>query len=217
LVAALLSSASGALAPRTALAQPSPKVARAVRTARAPRIDGRLDDDSWAQLAPISDFVQRQPKEGQAPTEATEVYITYDDEALYVAARMRRRDVKELARAVTRRDGFGNTERFTITFDPQMDRRTAVGFGVSVAGVRSDFRHTQDDDMRGRESQYDPVWTAAAREDARQGGGAVASLRRGPSGSGSRADHSRQGQTRDGAALIAPSTCAARGARRSCP
>ena len=126
LVAALLSSASGVLAPRPVLAQPSPKVARAVRVTRPPRIDGRLDDDSWTKLAPITDFVQRQPSEGQAPTEATEVYIAYDNEALYVAARMRRRNIKDLARAVTRRDGFGNTERFTITFDPQMDRRTAV-------------------------------------------------------------------------------------------
>ncbi len=147
-------------------AQPSTKVARAVRVSRAPRIDGRLDDATWTRLTPIADFVQQQPREGQAPTEATEVFIAYDDEAIYVGARLHRRDPKDLARAVTRRDGFGNSERFTITFDPQMDRRTAVGFGVSVAGVRSDFRHTQDDDMRGRESQYDPVWIAAAHEDA---------------------------------------------------
>ncbi|MEY4957697.1 MAG: hypothetical protein RL409_1954 [Gemmatimonadota bacterium] len=147
-------------------AQPSPKIARAVRVSRAPRIDGRLDDAAWSRLTPIADFVQQQPREGQAPTEATEVFIAYDDEAIYVGARLHRRDPKELARAVTRRDGYGNSEKFTITFDPQMDRRTAVGFGVSVAGVRSDFRHTQDDDMRGRESQYDPVWTAATREDS---------------------------------------------------
>jgi hypothetical protein len=147
-------------------AQPSPKIARAVRVSRAPRIDGRLDDATWSRLTPIADFVQQQPREGQAPTEATEVFIAYDNEAIYVGARLHRRDPKELARAVTRRDGYGNSEKFTITFDPQMDRRTAVGFGVSVAGVRSDFRHTQDDDMRGRESQYDPVWTAATHEDA---------------------------------------------------
>ena len=147
-------------------AQPSPKIARAVRVSRAPRIDGRLDDAAWSRLTPIADFVQQQPREGQAPTEATEVFIAYDDEAIYVGARLHRRDPKELARAVTRRDGYGNSEKFTITFDPQMDRRTAVGFGVSVAGVRSDFRHTQDDDMRGRESQFDPVWTAATQEDA---------------------------------------------------
>ncbi|WP_309673174.1 DUF5916 domain-containing protein [Gemmatimonas sp.] len=163
---AVVLAALGGLCINSLGAQPSPKVARAVRLARAPRIDGRLDDAAWSRIEPITDFLQRQPAEGQAPTEATEVFIAYDAEALYVGARMRRRDPKDLARAVTRRDGFGNAEKFTITFDPQMDRRTAVGFGVSVAGVRSDFRHTQDDDMRGRESQYDPVWTAATREDA---------------------------------------------------
>jgi len=156
----------GGLSPHLLGAQPSPKVARAVRVSRAPRIDGRLDDATWSRLTPIADFVQQQPREGQAPTEVTEVFIGYDDEAIYVGARLHRKDPKALARAVTRRDGFGNAERFTITFDPQMDRRTAVGFGVSVAGVRSDFRHTQDDDMRGRESQFDPVWTAATHEDA---------------------------------------------------
>jgi hypothetical protein len=35
-----------------------------------------------------------------------------------------------------------------------------------AAGVRSDYRHTQDDEMRGRESQYDPVWDAAATIDS---------------------------------------------------
>jgi len=91
-------------------AQPSPKIARAVRVSRAPRIDGRLDDAAWSRLTPIADFVQQQPREGQAPTEATEVFIAYDDEAIYVGARLHRRDPKELARAVTRRDGYGNSE-----------------------------------------------------------------------------------------------------------
>jgi hypothetical protein len=43
-------------------AQPSPKVARAVRVSRAPRIDGRLDDATWSRLTPIADFVQQQPR-----------------------------------------------------------------------------------------------------------------------------------------------------------
>lgn len=147
-------------------AQPSPKVARAVRTTRVPRIDGRLDDDLWKTVPVIEDFRQRQPLEGADPTERTQVYLAYDNEALYVGARMLRVDPTTVSRTMTRRDGFGNAERFTITLDTQRDRRTGTGFGVSSAGVRSDFRHTQDDDMRGRESQFDPVWTAAARTDS---------------------------------------------------
>ncbi len=157
---------SAAIAP-TVVAQPSAKVARASRIqGRAPRVDGRLDDRVWSQAAVIEDLVQQRPVEGAKPSEATQVYIVYDDEALYIGARMLREKPEDISRTVTRRDGFGNAERLVVTFDPQMDRRTGVGFGVSVAGVRSDFRHTQDDEQRGRESQYEPVWNAAAHVDS---------------------------------------------------
>ena len=163
LVAAALIVA-GAFAPLAS--QPSPKVARAARVSRAPRIDGRLDDETWKRLRPVDDLVQRQPREGAPPTERTEVYIAYDDEALYIGARLLREFPHDISRTFTRRDGFGNAERLNIIIDTQRDRRTAVGFGISAAGVRSDFRHTQDDEMRGRESQYDPVWNAAAEVDS---------------------------------------------------
>jgi hypothetical protein len=166
-VAGSLAAALLLAAPPTRLrGQPSPKVARATRVNRAPRIDGRLDDDSWVKLRPVDDLVQRQPREGAAPTERTEIFIAYDDEALYIGARMHRNRPEEISRTFTRRDGFGNAERLNIIIDTQRDRRTAAGFGISAAGVRSDFRHTQDDEMRGRESQFDPVWNAAAVVDS---------------------------------------------------
>jgi hypothetical protein len=147
--------------------QPSPKVATAVRIeSRAPRIDGRLDDAIWETAKPIEDFVQARPIEGEPPTERTQVFILYDDEALYVGARMYRRYPGAISRTVTRRDGQGNAERLTITLDPQMDRRTGVGFSISAAGVRSDYRHTRDAEHEGRESQFDPVWDAAAATDS---------------------------------------------------
>jgi hypothetical protein len=167
-LAALILALLLGVSPRTTplAAQPSPKVARATRVTRAPRIDGRLDDVTWATVKPVDDLVQLRPIEGAPPTERTEVFIAYDDEALYIGARLHRRVPRDISRTFTRRDGFGNAERLNIIIDTQRDRRTAVGFGVSAAGVRSDFRHTQDDDMRGRESQYDPVWNAAAEVDS---------------------------------------------------
>lgn len=155
-------------------AQPSAQVAVATRVTRAPRVDGRLDEPLWQRAQPVDRFTQQRPVPGKGATERTEVYFVYDNEALYVGARMHRADPSAISRTMTRRDGFGNAERITITLDPQQDRRTGVGFGVSAAGVRSDFRHTQDDDMRGRESQFDPVWTAAATVDS---GGWSAELR----------------------------------------
>ena len=163
----VLAAAAASAFPALLIAQPSSKVAAATRIAdRPPRIDGRLDDDAWRNAKVIDDLVQQRPREGAPPSERTQIYIVYDDAALYIGARMLRQRPGEISRTVTRRDGFGNAERLVVTLDPQLDRRTGVGFGVSVAGVRSDFRHTQDDEMRGRESQYEPVWTAAATPDS---------------------------------------------------
>ncbi|MBL0169494.1 MAG: carbohydrate binding family 9 domain-containing protein [Gemmatimonadaceae bacterium] len=149
-------------------AQASPKRALASRLAStpAPRIDGRLNDPAWAGLTPIEDFEQQRPIEGAAPSERTQVFIRYDDDALYVGARMFRQRPDHIARSVTRRDGQGNAERLQVTFDTHRDRRTAYAFEVSAAGVRNDFHHSQDDENRGRESQYDPVWSANAVVDS---------------------------------------------------
>ncbi len=137
-----------------------------MRSRTAPKIDGRLDEALWKSAVAIDDFSQQRPVPGASPTERTIVYLVYDDQALYVGARMLRQRPDLIVRNMSRRDGQGNAERLTITLDPQRDRRTGVGFGVSASGVRSDFRHTQDEDMRGRESQFDPVWAAAAHIDS---------------------------------------------------
>lgn len=165
LLAALLFAIVG-LVPATAAAQPSTKTALATRTDRAPTIDGRMNEPIWARASVIEDFTQLRPTPGAAPSERTRIYIVYDDEAIYVGARMLRDDSSSVPRMMSRRDGFANAEKITVVFDPQMDRRTGVGFGVSSAGVRSDFRHTADNEMHGRESQFDPVWGAAAQVDS---------------------------------------------------
>jgi hypothetical protein len=66
------------------------KQARAVRVANGSiHIDGVLDDQVWLQATPIEDFVQKEPNEGIAPTENTQVRVLYDDTALYIGARQR--------------------------------------------------------------------------------------------------------------------------------
>ncbi len=150
-----------------AIAQPSSKSALATRiSGPSPRIDGRLDDQTWTSAQFIDDFAQQRPLEGADPTERTEVSIQYDDVALYVGARLYRRDPRRIPRAISRRDGFGSAEQFTVILDGYLDRRTAVGFSVTSAGVKGDYYLSQDDEMRGRSSQYDPVWDTRATIDS---------------------------------------------------
>jgi hypothetical protein len=58
-------------------------IAQAVRVDRAPRMDGTLDDPIWLQASPITDFRQREPYEGLAATENTEVRVLYSRNEIY--------------------------------------------------------------------------------------------------------------------------------------
>jgi hypothetical protein len=147
---------------------PSPKVAHAVRVTsdRALRIDGALDDIAWSRAPIISDFVQKIPNEGATPSVSTEVRLLYDDDALYIGARLRRTDPNAIRTSVTRRDAESDAEVFTVSLDTYLDRRTAYSFSISSGGVRGDFYRAQDSEDSGRESQFDPVWSARTRVDA---------------------------------------------------
>src|SRR5687768_204954 len=61
---------------------------KAVRLTSTVTIDGSLDEAVWSEAPAVSAFTQRDPQEGAAPSEPTEVRLAYDDQALYVGARM---------------------------------------------------------------------------------------------------------------------------------
>jgi hypothetical protein len=158
---AILTLAAGQAVP----AQSAPKTTSASRlTGPAPQIDGILDDAAWANVTVISDFVQRDPDEGKEPTVRTEVRLLYDNDALYVAARMLRPDAHAIRRSISRRDSDSDAEVFMISLDPYLDRQTGYSFSINSGGVRGDWYHPQDQEG-GREAQYDPVWTAHSRVD----------------------------------------------------
>src|SRR5690349_17836543 len=73
---------SSSIHPRT------PPVAQAAPRTGTVVIDGKLDEAAWAAATPISNFTQAEPHEGQAPTQRTEIRILYDEDALYIGARV---------------------------------------------------------------------------------------------------------------------------------
>jgi hypothetical protein len=147
-------------------APPPRKEAVAVRAdASPPVIDGRLDDVAWRSARFFSDFVQKQPVEGAAPTERTEVAFLYDDQALYVAARNHVADPSTIQAFVTRRDNTSQSQHLWISLDTYLDGRTAYSFGVTASGVRMDWYHPTDNEYD-IDDDFDPVWEARARVDS---------------------------------------------------
>ena len=143
----------------------SPPTAYAVQAEPgSPQIDGRLDDTVWATTMVISDFVQTNPIDGAAPSERTEVRITYDQEALYIGARMFDSEPDKIVARLGRRDGFTPSDMFWLMIDSYHDHRTAFKFGVNPAAVRSDL--VSSNDMGGGDRGWDPVWEVATSIDS---------------------------------------------------
>ncbi len=142
------------------------KQARAMRVeSGSVRLDGRLDEGFWERAQPIVDFVQAEPNEGGQPTDAMEVRFVYDDDALWIGARMHARESTVIQAPMSRRDNGDQAEYLQIELDTYHDRRTAYMFGVTASGVRLDHFHPTDNEDD-TDSQFDPVWQAKTVIDA---------------------------------------------------
>ena len=164
LLLALLASGE-ARAQDSARAETARKEARAARVAEgAITLDGRLDDAAWAAVPVIADFTQKEPAEGAAPSERTEVRIAYDDAALWISARMHAADAAAIRAPVGRRDNGAQAERIEISLDTYHDRRTAYTFGVTAGGTRLDRYHSSDSEDA--DAAFSPVWEAKVARDS---------------------------------------------------
>ncbi|MBA3580136.1 MAG: carbohydrate binding family 9 domain-containing protein [Gemmatimonadaceae bacterium] len=127
--------------------------ASAARVTTPVRIDGQLDEAAWQSATPITEFTQAAPSEGHPASERTEVRILYDDNALYIGAKMY--DRQQVRTRMGRRDmEMSASDWLTVIIDARHDHRTSFGFEVNPAGVRRD--QTRAD--RGEDDSWDPVW-----------------------------------------------------------
>jgi hypothetical protein len=136
----------------------------AVPSAEAIRLDGDLNDAVWQRARPVTDFRQRDPKEGADPTFRTEVRVAYDATAIYVAVDAFDTDPSRIVGLLTRRDSESPSDWIQIFIDSYYDHRTAYEFGVNPAGVKTDAYWYNDDDQ---DSSWDAVWDVAVSKNAR--------------------------------------------------
>jgi len=128
-------------------------------------VDGRLDDEAWRSALPIVDFTQKEPVEGAPATQRMEVRFVYDNDAVYVGARMFAAAGETIQAPLGRRDNLGSqAEHFFVSLDTYHDQRTAYTFGVSASGVRMDRYHSRDDE-ESADAGFDAVWEAKTSVD----------------------------------------------------
>ena len=141
--------------------------ARAARASTDIRVDGRLDEAPWIDATPVTEFTQMDPDEGHPVSERTEVRFLYDDDALYVGARLL--DSAPVTTRLARRDaGVPDSDFFTVTVDSYHDHRTAYRFSTNPSGMKRDEILTGGSGIfgggrggGGGDSSWDPVWDVA--------------------------------------------------------
>jgi hypothetical protein len=134
-----------------------PNAIKATRVPKAPRLDGILDDEAWALASPISNFTQRDPNEGQPPTERTEVRIVYDDRALYVGVSCFMQEPGHMIANEMSRDFQSFAEdNFMVIIDTYHDLRNGFLFVTNPNGARYDALVT--DEGNGVNSDWNGVW-----------------------------------------------------------
>ena len=140
----------------------APAAIRAARAPRPPLIDGKLTDESWSLAQPASGFIQRDPDEGKPATERTEVRFLYDDDSLYVGARLFDSDPPLIARRLSRRDNSADADLISVWLDPMHDRLTGAVFRVSASNVQQDSTLYNDSWTDG---SWDAVWDSQVAVD----------------------------------------------------
>lgn len=134
----------------------------AVRIPKPIVVDGILDENIYQGIS-YSDFIQYEPFNGARASEKTDMWIAYDDEAIYVGARMWDSQPDSIVGRVGRRDAYLNADIFEVIIDSYYDRRTGFSFQINPAGSIRDevyFNDTWTDDS------WDGIWEGKSRIDA---------------------------------------------------
>jgi len=136
-----------------------PDIPKSLKALRVPTsaivIDGHLDENIWESAAYYSNFVQRDPVDGDPATEKTEFAILYDNEYLYIGIKAYASDPKSIRGIMSRRDEETPSDWLYVSIDSYNDNRTAFEFGLNPAGVKHDLRRFDDEN---HDSNWDALW-----------------------------------------------------------
>src|SRR6185436_5381354 len=134
---------------------------RAVQLAQPLRIDGRLDEALYAEVQPISGFVQIEPQEGSPATERTDIWLAFDEDNVYVTFRNFESQPDRVVAKEMRRDHstvWSGDDIVSFMFDTFHDRRNAVEFTINSIGGRQDGQTTNERQWNG---DWNTIWDLA--------------------------------------------------------
>ncbi len=121
-------------------------------------IDGILQESAWEQAEKAHQFHRVTPIDSGYAEARTEVFMTYDDDQLYLAA-VCYDDLPgdNIIESLRRDFSFRGNDNFLVFIDPFNDGTTGFSFGSSAAGAQWDGL-LADGGSRGADLEWDNKW-----------------------------------------------------------
>jgi hypothetical protein len=139
---------------------PAPELT-AVRVPVSPTVDGFMEE-IWAGAQVAGDFIQKEPLDGVPASQATEVRIIYDDEALYFFFSCRDQHPELIIGREMKRDTYlRGDDVIEIYLDTFNDRRNMFYFRTNPLGAREDATVTEGGQTVTRE--WNGVWKCSSK------------------------------------------------------
>jgi len=125
-------------------------------------LDGKLDDAVYARIPPVSGFIQQVPDEGAPATEATDTWVFFDDENIYITAKCWDSHPERMVANEMRRDNFNifQNENLSIMLDTFYDRRNGFMFQTNPLGALRDQAFGDEGQAINRD--WNTVWNVKA-------------------------------------------------------
>ncbi|MFH0733406.1 MAG: DUF5916 domain-containing protein [bacterium] len=139
---------------------------RAVRTTEKISIDAVLSESIW-QRPGNTELVQEEPVQGVKPSQHSEFWVAYDNEAIYFAAKYYDKNPDSIIARLVRRDYIWGdpSDGCVLYFDSFGDKRNGYYFYVSAAGGIADGL-IENDVKQPNDLTWDAVWDGAAHIDS---------------------------------------------------
>ena len=135
---------------------------RAVRVSEPIIMDGALNEEGWALAEPVTDFFQKDPREGAPASEATEVRILFDTQRIYIGVICHDSDPSGIRATELRRDdSFNNDDIFELVLDTFHDHRNGYLFRINPLGTLHDATITNEGQATNR--NWDEKWEAVTQ------------------------------------------------------
>ncbi len=126
-------------------------------------LDGKLDEQAWKAAIPITEFRQIDPNEGENASQRTEVRFLFDDDALYVGAKMYDTEGgKSVMTRLVRRDANFDSDYFELVIDSYHDHLSRAFFDLNASGAKGDQIGIGTSCC---DASWDPVWEGVTRID----------------------------------------------------